>query len=268
MSHPVPVVSSEHTAFIEELDALIAARKKMTSRLYQVILSGEAPQRLLQQFVIHRYPIKNHWTRNILGIASRVDDYVMRRELVENIYEEETGAMTRSKRHLETFIEFGESLGLTREQIVNAPERLAETDAMVAHNVRVCNSGEVHFTEGVASVLLLMEGQPPIVSRQGRSMEVVMRDVYRLPLSGYTYFTYHASSMDGSTNVSELEDDHASTARHLLARYCVTPEQRRAARDALARAIELRHRHFDAILERYHEPSAPPFRYQAGASHG
>ncbi len=253
-------------AFIRGLDEMIAARKKMTSRLYQVILAGEAPQRLLQQFVIHRYPIKNHWTRNILGIASRVDDYALRRELVENIYEEETGALTHSKRHLETFIEFGESLGLTRDEIVNASERLPETEAMIAHNVRVCNSGEVHFTQGVASVLLLMEGQPPILSRQGRSMESVMRDVYRLPPSGYTYFTHHASSASGS-NVSQLEDDHASTARRLLRRFCRTEELQRSAREALARAIELRHRHFDAIVERYYVPSEPPFRWQE-AAHG
>jgi pyrroloquinoline-quinone synthase len=246
--------------FLAELDAMIGSRKKMTSPLYQVVLSGAASRRLLQNFVIHRYPIKNHWSRNILGIASRVEDYELRKELVENIYEEETGSMTDSRRHLETFIDFGVALGLTRDQILKSKDRLPETDAVVAHNVRVCNSGEVHFTEGVASVLLLMEGQPPIISKGGSSMEAVMRDVYGLPPKAYEYFTHHASCVDG-TAVSELEDDHAETARRILTKYCTTEGMRQNARKALANAIELRHRHFDAIHRHFHDPSEPPFRW-------
>lgn len=253
-------MTPDETAFIAELDAAIAARKKMTSRLYQIVLGGEASLRLLRHFVIHRYPIKAFWTRNILGIAARIDDYELRRELIENIYEEETGALTGTQRHLEAFVDFGRSLGLSREEIVDAGPLLPETGAVIAHNVGACNREATHFTVGVASVLLLMEGQPPITSRPGASMEAVMRDVYRLPLAGYAYFSQHASGAhDGA--VSEIEDDHASTARRILARYCRSNEQRAAAREALARAIELRHAHFDAIVREGYNPGEPPFRW-------
>lgn len=246
--------------FVDELDEMIKARKKMTSPLYQVVLAGLASKRLLQNFVIQRYPIKNHWTRNILGIASRIEEYDLRKELIDNIYEEETGGITQSRRHLETFVDFGIGLGLKREEIVNAKERLPETDAVIAHNVRVCNSGEADFTEGVASVLLLMEGQPPIISQNGTSMEAVMRDVYGLPPEAYEYFTHHASNASGDS-VSDLEDDHAETARRILKKYCQTEEKKRNAKRALANAIELRHRHFDALHKKYYDSSEPPFRW-------
>jgi len=252
-------VTPDETAFVAELDAMIVARKKMTSRLYQIVLGGEASLRLLQQFVIHRYPIKAFWTRNILGIASRIDDYALRRELIENIYEEETGAISGTQRHLESFVDFGRSLGLSRDMIVDAGPPLPETSAMIAHNVGACNREATHFTVGVASVLLLMEGQPAITSRQGTSMEVVMRDVYRLPPAGYAYFSQHASGSHHAA-VSEIEEDHASTARRILARYCRGAAQRDAARTALARAIELRHAHFDAIVREGYDPSEPAFR--------
>jgi pyrroloquinoline-quinone synthase len=259
----MPTITEHETqagGFIDELDAMISARKKMTSPLYQVVLAGAASKRLLQNFVIHRYPIKNHWTRNILGIASRIEEHQMRRELIDNIYEEETGGITQSRRHLETFVDFGLSLGLKREDIVDAKERLPETDAIIAHNVRVCNSSDADFTEGVASVLLLMEGQPPIASKSGSSMEAVMRDVYGLPPEAYEYFTHHASAAAGDS-VSDLEDDHAETARSILKKYCQTEEKKRNAKRALENAIELRHRHFDAIHRRYHDASEPPFRW-------
>ena len=252
-------VHAETASFIAELDAMIAARKKMTSRLYQTILAGRAPLRLLQNFVIHRYPIKNLWTRNILGIASRIDDYQLRRELIDNIYEEETGGVTRSRRHLDSFVDVGLCLGLTREQVVDADTMLPETQAVIEHNLRFCNRHDVHFTQGVASVLLLMEGQPPIVSERGSSMEAVMRDVYGLPPSGYEFFTHHASATEGSA-VSDIEDDHAETARRILARYCTADQLRADARAALSNALDARHRHFDAIFERYYDPHEPPVR--------
>lgn len=247
---------------LRTLDERIAARRKMTSPLYQVIVGGRASLRLLQRFVVHRYPIKAHWTRNILGIAARIDDDRLRRELVENIYEEETGALTGSARHLETFVDVGLALGLRREEIVAPAERLPETDAVIAHNVAVCNGG-AHVTEGVASVLLLMEGQPPIVDAEGRSMARVMRDVYGIGRRGTVFFDHHASSEDTGA-VSDLEDDHAATARAILRRLCTTPELEAGAVRALDRAIELRHRHFDAIHARYHDPTAPPYRGSGG----
>ncbi len=249
----------ENATFVSQLNEMISSRKKMTNVLYQVILAGKAPRKLLKHFVLQRYPIKNFWTRNILGIAARLDDYRLRSELIENIYEEETGALTKTRRHLETFVDFGVCLGLSRADIVACRDLLPETEAVIEHNVGTCNRSDIDFTQGVASVLLLMEGQPPIVNRDGLSMESVMRDVYRLPPKGYEYFSVHASATEGQ-KVSEIEEDHASTAREILTRYCTSDELRSKAIAALERAINLRHAHFSAIYERFYDPTEPPFR--------
>lgn len=250
--------------FVQELDRRIAERRKMTSRLYQTILAGKATRRLLQQFVVHRYPIKERWTRHLLAIASHVDDYELRCALVENAYEEETGAISGSERHLETFVRFGLSLGLTRDEITDG-EMAPETRELVEHNVATCQGDGWHFTAGLAAVVLLMEGQPPIVTGQGNSMLSVMRDVYGLPPSGYEFFVHHASAGADASGPSDLEDDHADAARELLHRYCGTEELQADALAALDRALELRHRHFDMILDRYYDPSEPVFRYAEAA---
>ncbi len=251
-----------HT-FIQSLDQRIGARKKMTSPLYQIVMSGRATQRLLAGMVEQRWPIKSFWTRNILGIAARVPDYGLRCKLIENIYEEETGALSKSRRHLETFADFGAAVGVDRAALDDVTP-LAETAAVVGHNVGVCNT-EVHFTAGVASVLLLMEGQPPIVRDDQRSMEWVMQHVYALPAAGYEYFTHHASSAGDAAHVSELEDEHADAARQLLARYCTTEALQAQATAALDRAIELRHAHFDALVRAFYDEREPAFRHRAAA---
>lgn len=248
------------SAFVDELEAIIAERKKMTSPLYQTILEGKATQRLLQTFVIQRWPIKSWWTRNLMGVGMRADDLDLRRSFVENAYEEETGGLTNSKRHVETFEDFGRAVGVDPATLAQA-EPFPETLALIEHNRNACCNTNVHFTVGAASVLLLMEGQPPITNQAGHSMMAVMRDVYRLPEWGYEFFVHHASSDAGEDGVSELEDEHTEPLRVLLTRYCDTAERREDARASLRRAIELRHQHFDAILERAYDPAEPVFVY-------
>ncbi|OKJ99661.1 pyrroloquinoline quinone biosynthesis protein PqqC [Streptomyces sp. CB03234] len=249
------------TAFIEEIESIIAERSKMTSPLYQTILGGKATKRLLQTFVIQRWPIKSWWTRNLMGVAHRVDDLDLRLSFIENAYEEETGGLTNSKRHVETFEDFGRSVGVDPATLPEV-ELFPETVAVIEHNKNACNNTNVHFTVGATSVLMLMEGQPPITNDAGHSMMAVMRDVYKLPTWGYEFFVHHASGDADQDGVSELEDEHTEPLRQLLLRYCDTPKRQQDAKDSLRQAIELRHRHFDAVLRAGYDPSEPVFVYE------
>ncbi|PPK64842.1 iron-containing redox enzyme family protein [Actinokineospora auranticolor] len=249
-------------AFVQELEELIHARRKNTSPLYQTILAGKATERLLRVFVEQRWPIKSWWTRNLVGVAARMDDLDIRRSLIENAYEEEFGALSDSKRHVDTFEDFGRAVGVDPATLPTL-ELFPETVAVIEHNRRACNDTNVHFTEGVASVLLLMEGQPPITDERGRSMMAVIRDDYGVPEWGYEFFKHHASADAGESGVSELEDEHTAPLRVVIDRYCDTDELRTGARHALETAIELRHAHFDAILREAYDPAEPVFRYTA-----
>jgi pyrroloquinoline-quinone synthase len=246
--------------FVAELEATIRVRAKTTSPLYQTVLAGKATPRLLRKFVEQRWPIKYWYTRNVTGVASRIDDLAIRCSLIENAYEEESGALSNSKRHLETFEDFGLSVGVDPASLPTL-SLFPETVAVIDHNKNACNNTNVHFTEGAASVLLLMEGQPPITDRAGHSMMAVMRDVYELPEWGYEFFKHHASSDANEDGASELEDEHTEPLRELLAKYCDTPESQARARESLNTAIELRHAHFDAILREAYDPTEPIFRY-------
>jgi pyrroloquinoline-quinone synthase len=252
------------STFVDELESIIAERKKMTSPLYQTILEGKATQRLLQTFVVQRWPIKSWWTRNLMGVGMRADDLDLRRSFIENAYEEETGGLTNSKRHVETFEDFGRAVGVDPASLPEV-KLFPETVAVIEHNKNACNNTNVHFTVGAASVLLLMEGQPPITNNAGHSMMAVMRDVYQLPRWGYEFFVHHASSDSDQEGVSELEDEHTEPLRELLTRYCNTPQRQRDARESLIRAIELRHQHFDAILRAGYDPTEPVFVYSEAA---
>src|SRR5687767_13802893 len=99
--------------FIKKLNEMIKERRKITCRLYQVIMKGDATQRLLQNFVIHRYPVKKIYVRNVMGVGARIEEHHLRRQFVENIYEEETGGLTNTDYHLNVFLRFGEYVGVS-----------------------------------------------------------------------------------------------------------------------------------------------------------
>jgi pyrroloquinoline-quinone synthase len=248
--------------FMAELDELIDDGKKMKSSLYQVILEGNATEKLLQNFLIHRYPVKELWTRHLLSIASRIEDYELRCSFLENAYEEETGFSTNSKRHLESFVDVGLSLGLNREEITHA-SKMPETERLMEHNVNACNNTNNHFTSGIASVIYLMEGQPPIVNSKGQSMEAVMKDIYKLPAEGYEFFTHHASvnADDDCPAPSELEETHSSACRNILEKYCNSKSLKEKAKEFVKKSIRLRHEHFDAIQKRFYNENDAVFRY-------
>jgi pyrroloquinoline-quinone synthase len=253
--------------FIESLRERINARKKMTSPLYQVILQGKATKRLLQEFIINRYPIKELWPRNLMGVGHRISDYALRCGIAENVFEEETGHFSGGGRHLNSFLNVGLSLGVTPEEI-EARERMPQTQVLMDTNLQDCNDSENHFTQGVASVLFLMEGQPPIVSTGDSSMEMVFRDVYGLPEEGYDFFSHHASGTSKDEAVSEIEDEHTNNVIAVLEKYCDTDELKAKAIAALENTIELRHQHFQAIYERYYDASEPVFRWNESDSSG
>lgn len=249
------------SAFVETCFNLIASRKKMSSKLYQVILEGNASSTLLKEFIINRYPIKDYWTRNLMGIGSRIDEYELRKKLVENVYEEETGGFTGGGRHVNSFMNIGHALGISIENVKNR-ELLPETKAIIEHNLKVCNDTNIHFTQGVVSVILLMEGQPPIVSSNNKSMEWVFKNVYGLPKEGYDFFTHHSSNDISENSVSILEDDHTKNMIDIINKYCITEKLQNEALQALEKAILLRHQHFDAIYNNYYNHKEPTYRWK------
>ncbi|WP_078394549.1 TenA family transcriptional regulator [Shouchella patagoniensis] len=230
--------------YITEIKDLVEENKKITHPLYQKIMSGKADKELLKNFVLHRYHIKSFWTRNISAIHSKTPDVESRIALAENIFEEETGQLTNSKRHLDLFFNFGEQFGLTKEEL-DGLELLEETKAVIEWNNKVCGPDH-HLVEAVAALIIYMEGQPP-VEFNGKTMNTAMKDLYNVNKDGMDYFTIHSS------HENDVEDDHAEVGFNLLKKYANTSELREKSIKALKKSIEVRMNHFTAILETVRE---------------
>ncbi|MGF7046230.1 pyrroloquinoline-quinone synthase [Paenibacillus sp. DS2015] len=225
--------------FVEKLKSIVTENQKITHPLYQIIMKGEASSELLKNFVLHRYHIKSFWTRNISAIHSKTSDVNVRKELAENIYEEETGKITGTMRHLDLFFKIGEQFGLTWDDIDNC-NVLPESQDVINWNNQVCGPDH-HLVEAVAALIVYMEGQPP-VTWEGRTMNQAMSHFYNLNEAGVSYFVIHSS------HDMEVEEDHAEAGYELLRNYAITEELQEKAVAALYKSIDVRMKHFSAIL--------------------
>ncbi|AMA73435.1 iron-containing redox enzyme family protein [Aneurinibacillus thermoaerophilus] len=226
-------------ALIQKLKDIVYENRKITHPLYQTIMKGEATPLLLKNFVLHRYHIKSFWTRNISAIHSKCPDVEARIHLAENIYEEETGKISGTERHLDLFVKFGEQFGLTWDEINNL-EILPESQAVIDWNNTVCGPNH-HFLEAVSALIIYMEGQPP-VEWEGRTMNHAMNYFYNVNEAGRSYFNIHSSDQ------MEIEEDHAEIGYELIRKYATTEELQQKVIDALYKSIDVRMKHFSAIL--------------------
>jgi pyrroloquinoline quinone (PQQ) biosynthesis protein C len=111
-------------------------RKHATLKYHPTIDSisrGELSAPQLRHWATQLYIGNKGHNANILGfIYAKCDDFGARKAIVENLNEEELGRQSGVGRsHMELYLEFGEALGIPREQLKNA--RMTPDAAAMVH---------------------------------------------------------------------------------------------------------------------------------------
>lgn len=112
---------------IAQLNALIKRleRNNRTLRSHPTIEKierGELTQAQLRHWATQLFAGNKAHNANILGlIYARCDDFAARKAIVENLIEEELGRVSGVGRsHPELYLEFGEAIGIPREELLHA----------------------------------------------------------------------------------------------------------------------------------------------------
>ena len=113
---------------LSELDALIKRLERNNRTLkshptIEKIERGELSMPQLRHWATQLFIGNKGHNANILGlIYAKCDDFPARKSIVENLIEEELGRVSGVNRsHPELYLEFGEALGIRRDELLNAP---------------------------------------------------------------------------------------------------------------------------------------------------
>ncbi|MEE9163146.1 MAG: CADD family putative folate metabolism protein, partial [Candidatus Neomarinimicrobiota bacterium] len=155
-----PEEKSAADHFLEALDRTIARYGLLEHPFYECWSAGELTKETLVEYAKQYYAHVAAFPTYVSAVHTQCEELPVRQMLLENLIEEERG----TENHPELWLRFGESLGVPREELLEA-ELLPETAASVDTMKRLTHSP--NFLAGLAA-LYAYESQIPEVSYSKR----------------------------------------------------------------------------------------------------
>jgi len=181
---------------ISDLDAQIAAKHLLTHPFYQAWSRGELSMDALQDYSRQYYHHVAAFPTYLSAVHAGSDDQEARRQILLNLIDEEAG----NPNHPELWLQFAESLGVSREDVRNA-EQWDETKGLISTFRSVCSEGKT--VDGLAA-LYAYESQIPAVSES--KIDGLKKFYNFKDEKGYKYFSVHI----------EADVEHSAQERELL----------------------------------------------------
>ena len=201
------------TSIVGNVDRLIEEYSLLKHPFYQAWQRGELTRDALRGYAGQYYRHVLAFPQYVSAAHASCPDQRDRRELLENLIEEERG----DENHPELWLRFGEALGLSREAIIES-EPLPETLRLVETYREITRHGS--FGQA-ATALYCYESQVPEISRQKIAG---LRRFYGIDdARGLQFFAVHI----------EADAWHAEVGRGFVERYGGEPEVEETARECL-----------------------------------
>jgi pyrroloquinoline-quinone synthase len=161
-----------------------------------------------------------------------------RTALAVNLYEEETGALSKTANHMELMKRFILALGITEEELENEVP-LPTTIDLVKYRKQLCENPEtLHM--GAAAVMIASEGQS-LETKAGKTKDQLIPEMYGLKPEDLAFFAVHA-----------VEDVyHVGDGLDLVSELCTTEEMQNEAIEAVEGTCDRFWRFFDGIQAAY-----------------
>jgi len=198
---------------------------------YVAWTEGKLSKSVLAEYAKQYYAHVRAFPTYVSGVHSHCEDLSVRRELLENLIEEERG----EENHPELWLRFAEGLGVTRDD-VRAAELLPSTEASVKRFQSLTQSED--YREGLAA-LFAYESQIPAVAQTKREG---LKEFYEIDDErAVSFFRVH-ESIDVLHNQLELQ---------LLEDSCREPEEQASAIESARNAARALWGFLDGVSEAY-----------------
>jgi len=233
-------LDAETQFFLREIEQTIDRHGLLKHPFYQLWNEGRLSRDILAEYAKQYYAHVRAFPTYLSAVHSRCPDLPVRQLLLENLMDEELG----EENHPELWLRFGESLGVSREEMQSA-EPLPSTVESVNALRRLTERDD--YRDGVAA-LYAYESQVPDVARSKREG---LAAFYGIDDDGAVkFFTVH----------EEADLEHRADEQRILVEQCDTPAARAqavAAADGAARALW---RFLDGVYDAYVDDGRPQTR--------
>lgn len=223
------------STFETNLLAAVMQHSMLKHPFYVAWSEGKLSREVLQEYAKQYYAHVRAFPTYVSAVHSHCDDIETRQMLLENLVEEEQG----TENHPELWLRFAESLGLKREDVMNA-ELLPQTKESVARLKQLTQSPD--YREGLAA-LYAYESQIPEVAQTKRAG---LKEFYGVDDErGVSFFRVHES----------IDLLHKEVEQRILSKECATPEDKERITAAAGAGAQALWSFLDGVSEAYLMPA-------------
>jgi pyrroloquinoline-quinone synthase len=202
---------------LDAIDRQIAAKHLLTHPFYLAWTRGELSRAVLADYARQYYQHVAAFPTYLSAVHANCEDQPTRRQLLDNLNDEEAG----SPNHPELWLQFAECLGVSKAD-AQATEKWSETKNLIDTFRSVCAKGTV--AEGLAA-LYAYESQIPAVSES--KIKGLIENYKITAPRDYEYFSVHV----------EADREHSAAERQMLSEY-VTDDNAAPVSAAVSRILD------------------------------
>jgi pyrroloquinoline-quinone synthase len=234
----------EKKAFKETLDTVLRGHLTLSHPIFLELLDPKRPNiELLRRVTLQGYQL----TKNFLGYIEHLHFHCphpkYKRALLINMYEEETGRLSRTANHVALMQNFVSALGISDAQR-DAAEPLPATSALINYRwAAVKDPARYHVA--AAAVMIASEGQN-LETQAGEPRHELLARAYGLTPFDLQFFSVHQQEDVG----------HVEQGLNLVAGVCTTSAMQCEALDAVDRTCRLFHAMYENMYLAFCAPKA------------
>jgi pyrroloquinoline-quinone synthase len=236
--------------FRKKLRAELNTRLTLDHPLIGEISKPEKNLPLMRLIATQGYQLTKVFARYVGGLYFNCPDRHFSRRLALNVYEEETGKISKTDGHLELMQRFIYALGVGAEEL-EAVEPLPETKELVDYRMNFVRD-PAQFHKGAAAVMIASEGQN-LETKAGRMRHQMIPTVYGLTARELEFFSVHAAE----------DVYHVKEGVDLVSLVCTTEQMQQEAVEVIHGTCDRFWQFYDGI-QRVYEAEQRPYAALAG----
>ena len=228
----------EKEAFALELRKVLETQLTLDHPIFAELFREQRNWRLLKMISLEGYQITRYFLEYVENLFFLCPIPFHKRRLLYNMFEEETGRLSKTKNHVHLMQDFLRAQGITDEER-DAHQPSPQTLELIDYRMRnVKGDGTYHI--GAAAVMIASEGQS-LETRAGEARHAILGKVYGLPEESTRFFSVHQKEDEG----------HVREGIALVADLCTTEEMQQQALYAVTHTCQLFWGMYESVAQRY-----------------
>lgn len=224
--------------FTRELRHVLEEQLTLDHPIFAELFTPTKNWTLLRMISLEGYQITRYFLEYVENLFFHCPIPMHKRRLLFNLFEEETGRLSKTKNHVTLMQDFLRAQGIA-DEVRDAHLASDATRELIAYRLNAVK-GEATYHIGAAAVMIASEGQS-LEQRAGEARHSLLAKVYGLTEADTLFFSVHQKEDVG----------HVSEGIALVADLCTTVEMQQEALFAVRHTCGLFRGMYESVAQRY-----------------